>query len=199
MTNPRSTAGLLIGILFIGIGLAVFGIRLIHAGPYAMPHGAALFGGIGAIVLGGILLGVGRFRPFGWIAVAVSPLALFPALYSIMGESEEVISLYARDSQENVVDLRLWIVDRPDGAWVGMAREKALAHGLDGQTLSMLRAGELVCVVPRLHDDRDTAAAVHAMKVEKYAVAQIFGSIGLYPTEATAATVALHLEPCPTS
>jgi hypothetical protein len=27
-----------------------------HEGPYAMPHGANLFGGLGALLLGGVLL-----------------------------------------------------------------------------------------------------------------------------------------------
>ena len=52
--TPRVT--LIFGILFLAVGIAVFGIRLIHAGPYSMPHGGAVWGALGAIVLGGLLL-----------------------------------------------------------------------------------------------------------------------------------------------
>ena len=199
MEKSRSLPGLMLGIFFIVIGVAVFGIRLIHAGPYAMPQGGALIGGLSAIVLGTLLLWLGKLRPWGWIVAIISPVALFPAIYSVMGEAEEVISLYARDPQNNMVDLRLWIVDREDGQWVGMSRDKALSHNLHGQQLSMLRAGKTVCVIPILHEDRPTAREIHAMKVAKYTVAQVSGAIGLYPLEATESTVVLRLDPCPGS
>ena len=110
---------------------------------------------------------------------------------------QEVISIYAADANNNPADLRLWIVDREDGAWVGMPRWKAVDHSLDGANLQMLRNGELTCVAPVLFDeDRDTVRAIHAMKVEKYAVAKISGAIGLYPLEATETTVVLRLDPC---
>ena len=195
--RKRSIPSLVIGLMLIAIGVAVFGIRLIHPGPYAMPGGGALAGGLGAIALGGLLLWLGRLRPWGWLLVIASPAAVFPALYSVMGESAEVISLYAPGADGTVTDLRLWIVDRQDGAWVGMSREKALAHRLDGQRLSMLRSGKLDCVVPVLHEDRATVGAIHRMKVAKYAVAQLAGAIGLYPLEATDSTVALRLDRCP--
>jgi len=186
----------IVGVVFIAIGLAVFGIRLIHAGAYSMPQGGGLYGGLAAIVLGLFLIWAEKLRPLVWLALVISPLALFPAIYSIMGESEEVISLYVVDSQGGTVDLRLWVVDREDGSWVGMGRDKAQTHGLHGKRLKMLRAGEALCVVPVLHDDRPTARAIHAMKVEKYAVARMAGAIGLYPLEATSSTVALRLDPC---
>ena len=138
-------------------------------------------------------------RPWAWLAVVISPIAVFPALYSIMGESEEVISLYATDASNNPADLRLWIVDREDGAWVGMGRDKAVTHSLDGQQLQMLRGGEQVCVVPKLFEDRPTVTTIHRMKVDKYKVAQVSSALGMYPLEATPATVVLGLDPCPTS
>ena len=195
--NPsRTTFTVGIGIILMTVGVAVFGIRLLHAGPYATPHGAALYGAIGLLILGGFLIWNRQIRRFGWLALALSPVALFPALYSIMGESEEVISLYARDADGAVTDLRLWIIDREDGAWVGMPRAKATKHELDGARLEMLRSGDHQCVSPKLYEDRSTVNAIHKMKVDKYVVAQIFGSIGFYPLEATPNTVALRLDPC---
>lgn len=113
-----------------------------------------------------------------------------------MGEWEEVVSLYAIDAEGQETDLRLWIVDREDGEWVGMSRGKAIAYSLDGAQLNLLRNGEIRCVTPMLAEDRETIHAIHAMKVEKYAAAQFAGNLGLYPREATENTAALRLDPC---
>lgn len=184
-----------LGIILLAVGVGVFAVRLLHAGPYAMPHGGPLYSAIAAFLLGGILVW-GRLRILSWIALVVSPLVLFVAIYSIGGEAEEVISLYATDSNDKPVDLRLWVVDRDDGAWVGMSKDKAAEHSLDGAQLEMLRAGEIVCVKPVLHVDGPTVREIHAMKVDKYKVAQIAGAVGLYPLEATESTAALRLDPC---
>ena len=110
--------------------------------------------------------------------------------------SQEVISLFAKNADGGVTDLRLWIVDRDDGAWVGMGGTKAVNHNLDGAKLEMLRAGQMSCVTPVLFEDRPTVKEIHGMKVEKYAVAQISGAMGLYPLEAPDTTVVLRLDPC---
>jgi len=197
MTETRrgSRAFSILGFILIVVGAAVFAMRLIHSGPYAMPHGGPLYAGFGSLLLGAVLVW-GKRRALSWGALLLSPLALLPAIYSIAGESEEVISLYATDSNKKPVDLRLWIVDREDGAWVGMSKHKAVEHNLDGAQLRMLRAGEEVCVRPVLHEDRPTVQAVHRMKVEKYTVAQVAGAMGSYPLEAPDTTIALRLDPC---
>jgi hypothetical protein len=184
------------GVIFIVIGLAVFAIRLGHPGPYALPGGAGFFGALAVIALGAYMLWPGKPRFTGLIAIAIATFASFPAIYSIVGESEEVISLYAFDPENNLVDLRLWIVDRSDGAWVGMGRNKAITYKLDGARLDMLRAGKSICVVPALVEDRATVREVHRMKVDKYKAAQISASIGMYPSEASENTAALRLDPC---
>jgi len=198
MSEARSLSifHIVLGVLLIATGIAVFAIRLQHDGTYAMPHGGPLLGAIGVLVLGGILLWKGKPRVLGWIAILISPVALFPSIYSIMGEWEEVVSLYAKDADGQVVDLRLWIVDRDDGEWVGMPRDKALHFKLHGSELELLRAGEKRCVVPMMAEDFSTVREIHTMKVEKYAVAQLAGSIGMYPLEATESTAALRLDPC---
>jgi hypothetical protein len=67
-----------------------------------------------------------------------------------MAELEEVVSLYATDSAGAPAELRLGIVDREHGEWVGMPRTKAVEHSLDGARLRLLRNGETRCVVPVL-------------------------------------------------
>ena len=199
MTEPRSSSRVrtVVGCGLLVLGVAVFAVRLLHEGPYAMPRGANLFGGLGALLLGGALVWPAGPRWLGWLALAASPLVLFFGLYATMAELEEVVSLYATDSAGNPAELRLWIVDRDDGEWVGMPRWKAVEHSLDGARVQLLRKGKIRCVVPVLHEDRATVRAIHALKVEKYAVARGAAAIGLYPREARETAVSLRLDPCP--
>lgn len=198
MTAPGSYSRIsaVVGFVLLAVGIAVFAVRLTHGGPYAMPSGGPLFGGLGALLLGGLLVWPAAPRALRWLALLASPVALFFALYATLAELEEVVSLYATDSDGNAADLRLWIVDRDDGEWVGMPRRKAIEHSLNGARLELLRDGETRCVVPVLYEDRENAGAVHALKVEKYAIARGAAAIGLYPREAGEGTVALRLDPC---
>lgn len=195
-TRQNNLAYIIAGILFITIGLGVFLIRLGHAGSYAMPQGAGAIGGLAAVLLGGYLLWPNKPRFTGPIAIVLGTVASLPAIYSIAGESQEVISLYAIDSDQQIVDLRLWVVDREDGAWVGMGRNKVTTYQLDGAELNMLRNGKIECVKPMLTDDMATTKIIHSMKVAKYTTAQLASAIGLYPKEATSNTAALRLDSC---
>ena len=193
MTEPSSSSRVrtVVGCGLLVLGVAVFAVRLLHEGPYAMPRGAALFGGLGALLLGGVLVWPATPRGLGWLALAATPVVLFFGLYATMAELEEVVSLYATDSAGKPAELRLWIVDREDGQWVGMPRWKAVEHSLDGARVQLLRIGKTRCVVPVLHEDRATVRAIHALKVEKYAVARGAAAIGLYPRDAREAAVGL--------
>jgi hypothetical protein len=195
--NSRSTARTVLGCGLLIVGIAVFAVRFLHDGPYAMPRGANLFGGLGALVVGAVLMWPATPRGLGWLALGVSPVVLFFGLYATMAELEEVVSLFATDSAGAPADLRLWIVDREDGEWVGMPRSKAIEHSLDGARLQLLRNGQTRCVVPVLFEDRATVKAIHAMKLEKYAVARGAAAIGIYPSEARDSGVSLRLDPCP--
>jgi hypothetical protein len=199
MSESNSSSKLRTGVgwVLVAVGIAVFSVRLLHEGAYAVPRGGNLFGGVGALLLGGALLWPAVPRALGWLGLAISPVVLFFGLYATMSELEEVVSLYATDSNGQPAELRLWIVDREDGAWVGMQRSKAVEHSLDGARLELLRNGETACVVPALHEDRPTVKAVHALKVEKYAVARGAAALGLYPREARETTVSLRLDSCP--
>jgi len=199
VTEPRSSSKVqaVVGYGLLALGVAVFAVRLLHEGAYAMPRGANLFGGLGALLLGGVLVAPATPRGLGWLALAASPVVLFFGLYATLAELEEVVSLYATDSGGQPAELRLWIVDREDGEWVGMPRAKAIEHSLDGARLQLLRNGKTRCVVPVLHEDRTTVRAIHALKVEKYAVARGAAAIGLYPREARDTAVSLRLDSCP--
>lgn len=192
---PKTRTAVGCGLLVLGV--AVFAVRLLHEGAYAMPRGANLFGGLGALLLGGLLAWPSTPRRLGWVALAASPVVLFFGLYATMAELEEVVSIFAADSDGNQADLRLWIVDREDGEWVGMPRWKAMEHALDGARVELLRNGKTRCVIPALHEDRATVRAIHALKVEKYAVARGAAAMGFYPREARETAVSLRLDPCP--
>jgi hypothetical protein len=199
VTEPSSSSKIQTGVGcgLLALGVAVFAVRLLHEGPYATPCGGALFGGLGSLLFGGVLVWPAAPRWLGFLALAASPVVFFWGLYATMAELEEVVSLYATDSAGNPAELRLWIVDREDGQWVGMPRWKAVEHSLDGTRVQMLRNGAARCVVPVLHEDRATVRAIHALKVEKYAVARGAAAIGLYPREARETGVSLRLDPCP--
>ncbi len=186
----------MVGCGLLAAGIAVFAVRFLHQGAYAVPRGGNLFGGLGALLLGGMLVWSAAPRVVGWLALAASPVVLFFGLYATMSELEEVVSLYATNSAGQPAELRLWIVDRDDGEWVGMSRAKAIEHSLDGARVDLLRVGETRCVMPVLYEDRPTVKTVHALKVEKYAVARASAAIGLYPREARESAVALRLDPC---
>lgn len=195
-SNSQSKLRTVVGWGLLALGIIVFVVRFLHEGAYAMPRGGNLFGGLGALLLGGILLWPATPRLLGWVVLAASPVVMFMGLYATMAELEEVVSLYATDSAGQSAELRLWVIDREDGMWVGMPRSKAIEHSLDGAHLELLRAGETRCVVPALHEDRPTVRAIHALKVEKYAVARASATLGLYPREASDTTVSLRLDPC---
>ncbi len=196
-SNSSSKLQTVIGWGLLALGIAVFAVRSLHEGAYAMPRGANLFGGLGALLVGAVLASSAAPRGLRWLAMAVAPVVLVSGLYATMAELEEVVSLYAIDSAGQPAELRLWVVDREDGAWVGMPRSKAIEHSLDGAQLELLRSGETHCVVPVLHEDRATVKVIHALKVEKYAVARAAAAIGLYPREARETSVSLRLDPCP--
>jgi len=198
-SNASSKVQIVVGWALLSVGIIVFAVRIQHEGAYAMPRGGNLFGGLGALLLGGVLVWQAVPRALGLLALAASPVVLFFGLYATMSELEEVVSLYATDSAGQPAELRLWIIDREDGEWVGMQRSKAVEHSLDGARLELLRRGETRCVMPVLHEDRPTVKAVHALKVEKYAVARASAAVGLYPREARDTTVALRLDPCPSA
>ncbi len=95
-----------VGLGLLALGIAVFAVRLLHEGAYAVPRGGNLFGGLGALLLGGVLVWSAVPRGLGWLALAASPVALFFGLYATMAELEEVVSLYATDSAGQPAELR---------------------------------------------------------------------------------------------
>ena len=204
-STPRFPLGPAVGIVMLALGIAVFAIRLQHAGPYAPPEGGNLGAALGALLVGGWLVGPWAARPaltngpaaLTLAALVAAPILLFFGLYATLAEVEEVVSIDAVDRDGRPVALRLWIVDREDGSWILMPRSKAEAHGLQDTWVDMLRGGERLCMQSTLRDDPATVGDIVERRYEKYAVHRLATAIGLFEREAGEHTVALHLEPCP--
>jgi len=204
MSESASSSKLIraVGWLMLLVGASVFLIRLQHAGPYALPRGGNLLGGVLALLLGAWLarpwLGAhGLAAPLRWAALAASPIVLFFALYATLAELEEVVVLKAADRAGQPSDLRLWIVDHGGAAWVTMPRSKADENGLTEVRVELLRQGELGCVVATRHEERTTVDEIHRLRHEKYGVQRLATSLGIFGRSVGEGVVAVRLDPCP--
>ncbi len=194
--------GRLFGLLLIVMGIAVFAIRLQHAGPYAMPEGGNLLAAVLAFAIGLWFL-----RPFprsgslphiiGWPALLATPIVMFFALFSIMGEIEEVIAVTLESPNGAEGTYRLWVVDLDGTAWTTMSDEKAETAGFDGTTGQMLRNGQVSCVTITRHDDMETLSTIHDMKYEKYAAMRFAVMTGVFQRQAPETSTAIEFAPCP--
>ena len=186
----RSIASTVVGLLMLGAGVAAFLVPLHHPGPYGIP-GRGLVGGLLSLVLAGVLVARATPAVARGIAIAVSPIVLFFALYGALAELEEVVVLYAPDAE-----LRLWVVDSDGAEWVSMSRSKAETHAIDGAKLQLLRAGTTRCVIPRIVDDPVANRRTFDLRQEKYAVQRLGGLIGMFGDGPSPDTITLRLDPC---
>jgi len=129
-------------------------------------------------------------------AVVAGAGVLFFALYAVLAELEEVVTLRVAVPDARAADLRLWIVDRDGVAWVTMPRAKADAHGLRDARAELLRDGAFHCVIATRDEGRATVEALYDLRQAKYAVQRLATTIGLMARGGSADTVALRLEPC---
>ena len=191
----------IVGCVLLLAGVAVFAIRLQHAGPYAVPGGGNLRAGVLALVLGGwlasgLLPSQSLAKALRWAALAMSPVVFFFALYATLAELEEVVTLRAVDSNGEDANLRLWIVDYDGASWVRMPRSKADEHGLSDTRAELLRAGEDRCVRVTEMSDPEIVATIQSLAFEKYRVMQLATALGIFSGEPDPNQVVLKFEPC---
>lgn len=189
--------------LMLAAGVAVFAIRLRHAGPYAFPEQGNLRAGVLALAIGLLLAAPGIARAAGGagtvarrLLLAAAPVVLFFALYATLAELDEVVVLRATDAHGAPANLRLWIADHEGTAWVSMPRAKAEQHALDGARLELLRDGRTSCVVAHLSSDPADNERTFRLRDEKYAIQRLGRAIGLFGDGPGAQTVTLRLDPC---
>jgi len=192
----------ILGGSMLAVGLSVFLVRLGHAGPYALPQGGNLMGGLLALGLGGWLAfrgpGAGQLeRVVTALVLLASPVVLFFSLYATLAEVEEVVVLKAMNSSGEASDLRLWIVDLEGFSWIVMPSDKAREHGLDGARVELLREGELRCVETTVTSDRETVTAVRDARYERYAIQRLATSVGIFTREPGPDAIVVRVAPCP--
>jgi hypothetical protein len=192
----------IVGASMLAVGVSVFLVRLGHAGPYALPQGGNLAGGLLALALGGWLAfrgpAVGQLEKVGTrLALLASPVILFFTLYATLAEVEEVVVLKATSSSGEAADLRLWIVDLEGFSWIVMPIDKAREHSLDGARLELLREGELRCVETTVESDRETVAAVRDARYERYAIQRLATMVGVFTREPGPEAIVVRVAPCP--
>jgi hypothetical protein len=191
-----------VGLMLLVAGVAVFAIRLQHAGAYAMPGGGNLRAGILALLLGGSLLSgllpeKGFAKALRWVFVAASPVVFFFALYATLAELEEVVTLRATDEAGRPANLRLWIVDHEGASWVRMPVGKADAHGLnDDVRAELFRNGVDRCVLVSRQTDPTVVAEINRLAYQKYAIMRLATSVGIFSGEPNPAQVVLRFDPC---
>jgi hypothetical protein len=192
MSRPkkRSTATTIVALLTFCAGMAAFLVPLQHAGPYGIP-GRGLVGGLLCLAISGLLFMRATPTVARVVALAVSPIVLFFALYGALAELEEVVVLYTDEAE-----LRLWIVDHAGGEWISMPRAKADANRIDGAKLELLRAGETRCVLPRIVDDPVANRRTFDLRQDKYAIQRFGGMIGMFGDGPGPETITLRLDPC---
>ena len=186
----------------LAVGASVFLVRLGHAGPYAVPQGGNLAGGLLALALGGWLAfrgpAAGQLEKIGtWLVLLASPVVLFFALYATLAEVEEVVVLKATNSSGEAADLRLWIVDLEGFSWIVMPIDKAREHSLDGARVELLREGELRCVETTVASDRETVTAVRDARYERYAIQRLATLLGIFTREPGPEAIVVRVAPCP--
>lgn len=192
----------IVGASMLAVGVSVFLVRLGHAGPYALPQGGNLAGGLLALALGGWLAfrgpAVGQLEKVGTrLALLASPVILFFTLYATLAEVEEVVVLKATSSSGEAADLRLWIVDLEGFSWIVMPIDKAREHSLDGARLELLREGELRCVETTVESDRETVTAVRDARYERYAIQRLATMVGVFTREPGPEAIVVRVAPCP--
>lgn len=191
-----------LALLLFLLGLAVFLVRLRHVGPYFLPEGGNLLGGIGALVCGGILFGESRIRARGVRIAAslllgiASVLSGYLALYATLAELEEVVVVRARCQGDAGDSLRFWIVEDDGALWISMGAGKADRTGLSRtRAVSLLRDGQEQCMDATLVADDETLRRVLPLLEEKYTVARIAVSLGIFGDNRYSTNTLLRLVP----
>ena len=178
-----------VGIILLALGLAVFLVRLRHAGPYFLPEGANLAGGLGAVICGALLIrtkpaAIGgqalRIGLTSLLAIA-SLVSFYMALYGTLAELEEVVVVRPSCESKAGDPLRFWIVDDSGAHWISMGPGKADRTGLSQtRAVSLLRDGIEQCMNAAIVDDPAILRRVLPLLEEKYTVARVAVSLGLF-------------------
>jgi hypothetical protein len=206
---PRIRAPVVGGMVLL-MGLAVFAVRLHHAGPYPVPGPIDLAAGCTAILVGALLIRPPWRRPAGdgvsWATRALlglSPIVFVVALVAMGHEAEEVVVLRTTGADGDVRETRLWVVDHEGAPWV--VTSLAGPHDADlaaTPRVEIVRGGETQCWLAERHVERETLVTLLQLRSEKYRAQRIAIASGLWQhfeerDDLTRIAVGIRFTPCP--
>ncbi len=199
-----------VGWVVLLMGLAVFGVRLHHEGPYPFPGPMDLAAGCTAILVGALLIRPPWRRPaeegVPWATRALlglAPIVFVVALVAMGHEAEEVVVLRTTDADGDVRETRLWVVDHDGAPWV--VTSLGGPHDADltaTPRVEIVRGGETQCWLAERHVDRATLVALLQLRSEKYRAQRIAIASGLWQhfeerDDLTRIAVGIRFTPCP--
>lgn len=192
----------IIGIALFGLGLAVFLVRFHHEGPYYLPEGGNLVGGLLALVCGALIFfdvfpsdGAGGFFAHG-VLLLTSLLALYMAAFATLAEVEEVVVVRPGCGETRGGPLRLWVIDDDGAIWSTMGRDKAVRSGIStARQVTLLRRGQEACVVAAVVDDTRLVEHLSLLREEKYLAERIAVALGIFGEDRFESNVALRMGP----
>ncbi|MCR9095214.1 MAG: hypothetical protein NXI30_13420 [bacterium] len=194
----------IIGIALFLLGLTVFLIRLQHEGPYFLPEGGNLVGGLlalacGALIFFDVLPSEGGGGVAQGALLLTSLLALYLAAFATLAEVEEVVVVRPGCGETRGGALRLWVIDDDGAIWATMGRDKAKRNGIStARTVTLLRGGEEACVVAAVIDDERLVEHVSLLREDKYAAERIAVALGIFGDDRFESNVALRMGPLAT-
>lgn len=197
---PRVRPPIVVALLAFGV--AIFAVRLHHAGPYPFPHGLDLGAAVASIAAGLLLWRFGRRSALlARLVFAATPVLVFASLVAIGHEAEEVVVLRTHDAQGAVLETRLWVVDYDGAPWIVTTPLGQHVRNLTAEPrVELMRHGETRCFVARRFEDRVTIEAAFHARERKYWTQRIGEAAGLWAApggDLQKIAVAIRLDPCP--
>ncbi|MEM9174305.1 MAG: hypothetical protein AAGC67_03660, partial [Myxococcota bacterium] len=190
------------GIALALLGLSVFLIRLHHEGPYFLPEGGNLVGGLLALGCGVLLFfdvlpsegGGGKVAQGALLATSL--LALYMASFATLAEVEEVVVVRPGCGETRGGPLRLWVIDDDGAIWATMGRDKATRNGIStARVVTLLRGGQEACVVAAVVDDLRLVEHLSLKREDKYLAERIAVALGIFGDDRFESNVALRMGP----
>lgn len=197
------------GLLVLG-GLAVFAVRLHHAGSYPFPGPADLTIAVATLLAGALLIRSpwsgpreGGVSPVTRVLLGLSPILLVAALVAFGHEAEEVVVLRTLGPEGQLHQTRLWIVDTQGSPWVVTSRGSVHDRDLtQDPRVEIVRRGETRCFLAERHVDRATIERLLEVRSQKYRAQRIALASGLWRhfskwPDLDRVAVAIRFVPCP--
>ncbi len=199
----------IVGCILVLAGVAVFGVRLHHEGPYPFPGPVDLSFGCAALLLGALLIRSPWRSPrqdgvsvFTRVLLGLSPIVFLLALVAYGHEAEEVVVLRTAEPEGGVRETRLWVMDHQGSPWIVTGRGSRHDRNLTANPrVEIFRRGEARCWMAERHLDRATLETLLQVRSEKYRAQRFAFATRLWKhfsewDDLEEIAVTLRFEPC---